>query len=186
MKGTIHPRFCAKRAVSSFCWSRTTVFDAGVGSPYRDRPRQEAEARAPHGCARARPEKDCPPLRLHTLKCPYRAHFLTSNKVEALGTHFFNVVFVGVEFRIMVRFCVGAKGVQYLVSGHAVNTSLYALSRLPVSQGPETRYRTPFALCENIGQWFLWVSHDGLRRRIGWFFSGPYIFRMSGTPRAQG
>jgi len=67
--------------------------------------------------------------------------------------------------RCLVLTCVGAGGARYPASGHAVNTSLYALSRLPVSQGPEAGYRTPPSLCQGVSQWFLLVSHSGLRRK---------------------
>ena len=29
---------------------------------------------------------------------------------------------------------------------------------IPVAQGPEVRYRTPSAMCEIMGQWFLMVE----------------------------
>ena len=38
-----------------------------------------------------------------------------------------------------------AKVVQCLISGHAVNPSMGARTRLPVSYGPETRHHTPSA-----------------------------------------
>ena len=36
---------------------------AGVGGYFQDRTRQEAECRAPHGCARASPGSNYPPQR---------------------------------------------------------------------------------------------------------------------------
>ena len=46
-----------------------------------------------------------------------------------------------------------AKVVWCLISGHAVNPSMGARSRLPVSHGPETRHHTPSAS---------WVSEQGV------------------------
>ena len=56
-----------------------------------------------------------------------------------------------VRFTQSLFTCVAAKVVQCLISGHAVNPSMGARTRLPVSYGPETRHHTPSAL---------WVSEQ--------------------------
>jgi len=48
-----------------------------------------------------------------------------------------------------------AKVVQCLISGHAVNPSMGARSRLPVSYGPETRHYTPSASWVILVLWIL-------------------------------
>ena len=50
-----------------------------------------------------------------------------------------------VSFAHCFGFSMVAKVVQCLVSGHAVNPSMGARSRPPVSYGPETRHHTPSA-----------------------------------------
>ena len=59
----------------------------------------------------------------------------------------------------------GAKVVQCLVSGHAVNPSMGARSRLPVSYGPETRHHTPSASWVILVQWF---QIDGYGAGLRW------------------
>jgi hypothetical protein len=48
-----------------------------------------------------------------------------------------------------------AKAMRYLTSGRAQAHPCVARYSTPVSYGPEVRYRTPSALCECMGQWFL-------------------------------
>ena len=50
-----------------------------------------------------------------------------------------------VNFAQRFLISMGAKVVQCLISGHAVNPSMGARTRLPVSYGPETRHHTPSA-----------------------------------------
>ena len=50
-----------------------------------------------------------------------------------------------VSFAQCLSISMGAKVVQCLISGHAVNPSMGARTRLPVSYGPETRHHTPSA-----------------------------------------
>ena len=51
-----------------------------------------------------------------------------------------------VSFAQRLATCLGAKVTWSLISGHAVNPSMGARSRLPVSHGPETRDHIPSAL----------------------------------------
>ena len=46
--------------------------------------------------------------------------------------------------------CIGAKVVWCVVSRHAVNPSMGARARLPVSHGPETTHHTPSAIWKII------------------------------------
>ena len=48
-----------------------------------------------------------------------------------------------------------AKATRYLSSGRAQARPVALDTRLPVSYGPEQRYRIPSAMCEITGQWFL-------------------------------
>ena len=51
-----------------------------------------------------------------------------------------------VSFARSLYTSLGAKAMWSLISGHAVNPSMGARSRLPVSYGPETRDHTPSAM----------------------------------------
>ena len=62
--------------------------------------------------------------------------------------------------------CVAAKVVQCLISGHAVNPSMGARTRLPVSYGPETRHHTPSASWVVLVLWILTDGH-GIRLKMG-------------------
>ena len=55
--------------------------------------------------------------------------------------------------------CLAAKVVQCLISGHAVNPSMGARTRLPVSYGPETRHYTPSASWVILVLWILTDRH---------------------------
>ena len=50
-----------------------------------------------------------------------------------------------VSFAQCFSISMGAEVVQCLISGHAVNPSMGARTRPPVSYGPETRHHTPSA-----------------------------------------
>jgi hypothetical protein len=56
--------------------------------------------------------------------------------------------------------CLAAKVVWSTVSGHAVNPSMGARARPPVSHGPETVDHTPSALWIFIQQWILPTVSD--------------------------
>ena len=60
-----------------------------------------------------------------------------------------------------------AKVVQCLISGHAVNPSMGARSRHPVSYGPETRHYTPSASWVTLILWIL-IDMHGVRLKLGW------------------
>ena len=55
-----------------------------------------------------------------------------------------------VSFAQRISISMGAKVVQCLISGHAVNPSMGARTRPPVSYGPETRHHTPSASWVNF------------------------------------
>ena len=67
-----------------------------------------------------------------------------------------------VSFAQCLFISMAAKVVQCLISGHAVNPSMGARSRLPVSYGPETRHHTPSASWVSEQRWILKDMH-GLR-----------------------
>ena len=71
-----------------------------------------------------------------------------------------------VKFARSLATCMDAKVVQCLVSGHAVNPSMGARSRLPVSYGPETRHHTPSAPWVTLVLWFQTDKH-GIPLKLG-------------------
>ena len=66
---------------------------------------------------------------------------------------------VCVNFAQLIFISMDAKVVQCLISGHAVNPSMGARTRLPVSYGPETRHHTPSASWVTLVLWFLTDGH---------------------------
>ena len=67
--------------------------------------------------------------------------------------------------------CVDAKVVQCLISGHAVNPSMGARSRPPVSYGPETRHHTPSASWVMLILWILTDKHGvWLKAGVGGYY----------------
>ena len=60
-----------------------------------------------------------------------------------------------------------AKVVWCLIPGHAVNPSMGARTRLPVSYGPETRHHTPSASWVILVLWILTDRHGG-RPNLRW------------------
>ena len=71
-----------------------------------------------------------------------------------------------VSFARHISICMAAKVVQCLISGHAVNPSMGARSRPPVSYGPETRHCTPSAMWVILVLWILTDKH-GIRLKLG-------------------
>ena len=72
-----------------------------------------------------------------------------------------------VNFAQRISICMGAKVVQCLISGHAVNPSMGARTRLPVSYGPEIRHHTPSASWVILVLWIL-IDMHGVRLKLGW------------------
>ena len=60
-----------------------------------------------------------------------------------------------VSFAHYLVFCAATKAMWSPVSRHAVNPSMGARARRPVSHGPETGDHTPLAMCVFLQHWIL-------------------------------